>query len=101
MTHPSEVTTKEEVYQIEGRLNRIEKKYRTAIAQIEGRIKRNYPNEALRQKREGSKLTFGKEFDLLLERVKNNLNCLNELNKKKVKLFFLVVEKNERGDFSE
>jgi hypothetical protein len=51
MTHPSEVTTKEEVYQIEGRLNRIEKKYRTAIAQIEGRIKRNYPNEALRQKR--------------------------------------------------
>lgn len=38
-------------------------------------MKKNYPNEALQQKREGSKLTFGKEFELIFDKTKSYLNA--------------------------
>jgi hypothetical protein len=75
--HPNQIVSREEVYQVEGRLNRIENKLRNQMYEIEGRIKKNYPNEALKQRREGSKLTFAKEFEILLEKLKINLNRLN------------------------
>jgi hypothetical protein len=51
---------------------------------VERRVKKNYPNEALNVLRDGSKLSFGKELELTLDRCRNNLNIFAQLNKHKV-----------------
>lgn len=41
---PGQVLSRDEVYQVEGRLNRMEGRWRDEMREVERRVKKNYPN---------------------------------------------------------
>ena len=56
----NEPVNQDEVDHMEGVYNRQENYFRVQMINIEHRVKNNYANEILLQKREGSKLTYGR-----------------------------------------